>query len=304
MSMNARGGGPVLALTWMAGALAAFSAVAVTGRGAAAYVNTHQLMMWRGFFSAALILLAALAMGRLAGLLRTAVPHLHLARNTVHFGAQFAWFYALTVIPLAELFALEFTAPLWVALLAPLFLSERLDGWRLAAVVLGFVGALVVVLMPAIAKGAAIALGGGALWALAAAIGFAGVQIATKRITRTDDAFAILAFMAAIQFCFALVIAAWDPVVPDGRGLAWLLALSAISLIAHFCVARAFAHADAIIVAPMDFLRLPLIAAIGVLLYGEALDGWVLTGGLLVIAANLVNIWSERRRRPPSGVQR
>ena len=289
-----------IALAWMGGSLTFFSCVAIAGREASKIVNTQQLMMWRGFLSLALIVMVALAAGRRIGSLRTSLPHLHLLRNTIHFGAQFAWFHALAIIPLVQLFALEFTAPLWVAVLAPLFLSERLTVWRLIAVVLGFAGALVVIIMPNAAKGVAFSMSSGSIWALVSALGFAFGLMTTKRITRTDDAFMILFYMSAIQAVFSLAIAASDWVLPDAAGMAWLFVVSAVSLLAHFCTAKAFARADAIIVAPMDFLRLPLIAFAGAQLYNETLDDWVLAGALVVIAANLVNMWGERRRTVPA----
>jgi drug/metabolite transporter (DMT)-like permease len=287
-----------IALAWMCGALAAFTLVAIAGREAGRVVSTPQMMMWRGLLSLAIMLVALALSGRGGSVLRTRAAPLHLFRNTVHFGAQFAWLYALASIPLAELFALEFTAPLWIAVLAPLVLAERLTAWRLAAAVLGFAGTLVVVFMPATATAAPFTLNAGTAFALLSAIGFAVSLMSTKRLTRSESVPTILAWMALIQSVYSafLIPAYW--VLPDAATLGWLAVLAACGLAAHYSIAQAFARADAIIVAPMDFLRLPLIAFVGAQLYGETLDRWVLIGGLIVIAANAINMWGERRSQP------
>jgi drug/metabolite transporter (DMT)-like permease len=286
---------PLVALAWMSLALAAFTIVAIAGREAAKSISTPQMMMWRGFFSLALILLVGLATGRLIGALRTRVLHLHAFRNTIHFGAQFAWLHALTLIPLAELFALEFTTPLWIAILAPLLISERLTSWRLGAAIVGFVGTLIVVLMPESARVSGFTISPGTALALLSAVGFAFSMMTTKRLTQTENVFTILLYMAIMQAGFSSLLALQSFVVPSPEVLGWLLLLAACGLAAHYGIAQAFARADAIVVAPMDFLRLPLIALVGAQLYGEILDPWVVAGGIVVIAANAINIWGERR---------
>ncbi len=102
--------------------------------------------------------------------------------------------------------------------------------------------------------------------------------------------------MALFQSILATLLMATSLQIPDPATLGWILAMAVLGLTAHFSIARAFAFADAIIVTPMDFLRLPLIALVGAAVYAEPLNPWVLLGGLVVIAANFLNIWGERRR--------
>lgn len=294
----------LIAVSWMMGALISFTLIAIAGREAAKGVDTFQLMFWRSFVGMIVLIAIVLAKGARFGRLGTPRTGLHVLRNTIHWVAQFSWLYALTRMPLAELFALEFTSPLWVALLAPLFLGEHLTRARLMAAVLGFVGVLLVV------RPGAVPLGDGTIFGLTCAVGFALSMMCTKRLLVTDSAFTILFWMqtmqTAIGFVF-LIQAKYTGVgfgtdgsfaIPDAPTSFWVFLVGVLGLTAHYSLAQAFRHADAIIVAPMDFLRLPLIAVVGVLLYKEALDPWVLAGGAVVVLANLINIRSERARRP------
>ena len=150
----------------------------------------------------------------------------------------------------------------------------------------------------------AASLGEGTPFGIAAAVGFALSMITTKRLLRGDNAFTILFWMQGLQVLIGLAAAYGGALVGYGHGLvipdlvtlAWLAGVGIFGLTAHYSLAKAFTFADAIIVAPMDFLRLPLIATVGVLMYAEPLDFWVLGGGIVVVVANLLNILGERRR--------
>jgi drug/metabolite transporter (DMT)-like permease len=284
---------PVAAFAWMGGALISFTCVAIAGREASRVLDTWQLMAWRGSFSVVLVLLAALVLGRTPASLATRQIGLHGMRSVVHFGAQFSWLHALPLIPLAQLFALEFTSPLWVALLAPFILGERLTMWRVIAALIGFTGAMIVV-----QPSSAMIIGTGEAFALVAAVGFAFSMIGTKMLTRQDDSFKILFYMILVQGIMALCVIAWRGLtVPPPTTILWTLAIAVAGLTAHFSLAQAFQRADAIVVAPMDFLRLPLVALVGVFLYTESLNPWILTGGAVVVVANLLNMWAERQAK-------
>lgn len=281
------------------GALASFTLIAIAGREAAKGIDTIQLMLWRSVIGV-LVLVAIVAVRRGGfGGLGTTRPGLHGLRNIIHWVAQFSWLYALTRMPLAELFALEFTAPLWVALLAPLIIGERLTTTRLMAVALGFIGILVVV------RPGAAPLGEGTVFGLSCAIGFALSMMATKRLLATDSAFTVLFWMQAMQAMLGVIIVGGGHfsgllalTKPDLPTFGWIAATSVLGLTAHYALAKAFSLADAIIVAPMDFFRLPLIAVVGVVVYAEPLDPWIVAGAAIVILANLVNIRGERGQKP------
>ncbi len=276
------------AVAWMMGSLVSFTLVAIAAREASATLGVPELMFWRNFNALIILLVAVpLATGSFAPF-KTVQLSRHVLRNVIHFFAQYAWLTALTLIPLAQLFALEFTAPLWVALMAPLILRERLTGMRLMAAAIGFFGALIVV------KPGAEPYSAGMVAALVSAVGFALSLVLVKQLIARDKAATILSYMVFLQ-TFPSLLLAWPKLhLPEPAILAWVGVLALSSLTAHFSLARAFALADAIVVAPLDFLRLPLIAVVAAIFYAEPLDLLVLVGGGVIVAANLLNMWGER----------
>lgn len=277
------------AALWMGGGLLSLSAMAIAGREMSAELDTFELMLWRSAFGVPIVLAAAAVTGGV-GRLSTRRPGLHATRNLFHFTAQNLWFHALATIPLAQVFALEFTTPIWVALLAPLVLGERFTRAGTVAALLGFVGVLV------IARPGVTALVPAHAAALLAAIGFAANVLATKALSATEGTLCILLWMTVSQMLMGLVCALPGGVaVPSEAMLPWLVILGVCGLSAHFCITRALRAAPATVVAPMDFLRLPLIAVAGMLLYGESIEPAVLLGGALIVIGNLVNIRGRRR---------
>ncbi|MEL6700345.1 MAG: DMT family transporter, partial [Pseudomonadota bacterium] len=136
-------GASVQAALWMIGAIFSFTAMAVAGRAVSFELDTFEIMLYRSLLGIVVVLIVARAAGTLGEVRRERLG-LHAVRNLAHFFGQNCWFYALTVIPLAQLFALEFTSPLWVLILAPIFLGERLTRAKLGYATLGFVGVLIV----------------------------------------------------------------------------------------------------------------------------------------------------------------
>lgn len=283
--------GRLRAALWMAGALTSFSAMALAGRAARVELPTFELMLYRSLVGFVIVVAGASVAGTLSQV-RPRRMGLHLARNACHFTGQNLWFYAISVAPLAQVFALEFTTPVWVALLAPLVVAERLTRRRLLAAMIGFAGVLIV------ARPNPAALDPGALTAAASAIGFAGSALFTKRLTGTESITQILFWLTAMQAVMGLVCALHDGVLslPSPATLLPVGLIGAAGLSAHFCLTRALSHAPATIVMPMDFLRLPLIAVIGMMFYAEPLDWAVLAGGLVVLGANFLNLTAPARQ--------
>ncbi len=285
---------PLAAAGWMALALCCFSALAVAGREAASELDTFEILAFRSVISLAIVLAAAGATGALP-LIRRRRMRLHLVRNSFHFAGQNLWFHAVAVIPLTQVFAYEFTAPIWIALLAPLVLGERFARARLLAAAIGFSGILVIAQPWAGEAGAAIGAGQGA--ALGAAICFAFNIMLTKRLSASESTVSIMFFMCAMQAAMGFVCAGADlDVALPWRTWPWIVLIGICGLAAHYCVARALSRAPATIVAPMDFGRLPMIAVVGMLLYAEPLQAAVFAGAALVLTANLINLRAERRR--------
>ena len=164
------------------------------------------------------------------------------------------------------------------------------------AILLGFIGVLVVV--RPIDPGGGITFGEGQIWALMSAIGFAANMIATKRLSSTESSLCVIFYMTVMQAPIGLAVSGGLPVVPPDLWYGfWTGAVAICGLSAHFCLAQAFRQADATIVVPMDFVRLPLIAIVGMLVYAEALDPYVFAGGALIFFGNYLNIRLASRRK-------
>ena len=283
---------PVLkAAIWMIGAICSFSAMAVAGREVSFALDTFEIMLFRSIVGVTIVVSAALIFGTWRQINKHQFG-LHFARNIMHFTGQNLWFYAVTVIPLAKVFALEFTSPIWVILLSPLLLGERLTMVRAIAAFMGFVGILIV------ARPDMAGINTGVMAAAASAVFFAFTTIFTKRLTRTQSITCILFYLTVLQLIFGLIMAGYDGdiAIPDAQTLPWLLLISVAGLLAHFCITKALAIAPATVVIPIDFIRLPVIAVIGMLVYSEAVDIWVFVGAAIIFAGNYLNIWVETRK--------
>jgi len=277
---------------WMAGALLSFSAMAVSIRMLASRLNIFEILSIRSG-TGLLIILALLAVRRdLRPLVRPRRMSLNLLRNVVHFGAQYCWAMALTLLPFATVFALEFTSPAWTALLAVWLLSERLTPSRIGAVILGLIG-VAIILRPGL-----VVFNPAVLLVLLAAVGFAMVFIATKMLTATEPSIAIVFWMAAIQL--PLGLAGSDPLFPFKLGwwdIPAVLGLGIGGTTSHYCLSNAFRAGDATLVVPLDFLRVPVIALMGWAFFAEPLDIWVFVGGFVIMAGLFWNLQAEANSR-------
>ncbi len=275
----------------MIGSITSFTAMAVSARQINFDLDSFEIMLYRSL-TGLLIITAAIS---LTGRWRDINLHhsgLHLLRNIFHFTGQNLWFIAIPLIPLAQVFALEFTTPLWVLLMAPLLLGERLTPTRAFAAVMGFGGILIV------ARPGHEALNIGTLAAACAAIGFAGTTIFTKKLTAVTNLLSILLYMTALQTLFSVIFAGFDGniALPSMGNLPWLLVIGVGGLTAHLCLTMALSIAPVTLIMPIDFARLPLIAIIGLMFYNEPVDAWVILGALIIFASNYLNIWSGTRR--------
>ena len=289
--MSATSQRTVAAALWMTGAIGSFSAMAVAGRAVSAEHSTFEIMMYRSFIGLAIVLAVGGAVGTLREI-KTDRLGLHALRNIGHFTGQNLWFFALTLIPLAQLFALEFTSPLWVAVLSALFLGERLTRLRVTTLGVGFIGVLIVARPEA--SGAVYGL----LAAATSAIGFAIAIVTTKRLTQDQSITCILFWLTAMQAILGVIACSLTAPIalPSATTLPWLVVIGIAGLLAHFCLTTALSLAPATVVIPIDFLRLPLIAVVGALFYQEALAWPVFFGAALIFGANYVNVLAERQR--------
>jgi drug/metabolite transporter (DMT)-like permease len=277
------------AAAWMGASITCFVVMSVAGRAATAELDVFQVMLIRsvaGFFM--LLPLVQLVGGLRA--MRTVRPLQHLGRNIAHFGGQFAWLLALGMIPLAQLVAIEFTTPLWTALLAVLFLGERMNLRKVLAVALGILGVLVI-LRPGVGT-----VEPGHLVMLAGAVCFGISVVMVKSLTGTDNVVRIIFWMLIIQTAIGLVPAllVWRPVPAD----LWpaLLVVAFTGTFSHYCMARALVHVEATVIMPMDFLRMPATALVGWAVYAEHLDFYTGLGAVLILSGNLVGFRRGKSR--------
>lgn len=283
---------PIAAAVWMTGSIFSFTAMAIAARSISDVHDTFEIMMWRSVVGLCLVLTVGGLLGRLVEIRRERLGQ-HLVRNVIHFTGQNLWFWALTMIPLAQVFALEFTSPIWVILLSPLVLGERLTRPRILAAVMGFIGILFV------ARPDFGTLDPGVLAAAASAICFAATNLLTKRLTRGESIVSILFWLTVMQGIFGLATAGHDGVIhmPTAATLPWLLLIGFCGVLAHLCLTTALSLAPASYVVPIDFARLPVIAAVGMLFYAEPLDPYVLFGAAIIFLGNWANIRAETRKR-------
>lgn len=276
------------AALWMAGSIAMFLTMSVAGRAATAELDVFQVMLMRSVIGFVLILPLVHLSGGLAAM-ATARPLMHVGRNAAHYAGQFAWLYALTLIPLAELISIEFTTPFWTALFAVAFLGERMNPKKTAAVVLGILG-VVVIVRPGVSEPQT-----GHLVMLAGALAFGISLVMVKALTRTENVVRIIFWMLIIQTAIGLVpgLLVWK--APSWEVMPWVVLVAFTGTFSHYCLTRALVHAEATVVMPMDFMRLPLSALLGWALFSERLDTFTVVGACLILMGNLVNL---QRRRP------
>lgn len=271
------------AALWMAAWLALMLFMPVAGREAARELALVQVLEVRSLVGLLMIYPLVHRHGGLRAI-ATSRPWLHTSRNVVHYLAQYGWFLAITLIPLAQVISIEFTMPFWTAILAVAFLGERMTFWKNAAVVLGLLG-VVIIIRPGVAD-----VSVGQFIALATAVGFGVSVTMVKSLTRTESALAIMFWMVVIQAVIglfpAVVVWRW----PSLQVWGWLVVIAFCGTFSHYCMARALRYADATVVVPMDFLRVPLSALVGWLVYAEHIDHFTAIGAALILGGNLLNL--------------
>jgi drug/metabolite transporter (DMT)-like permease len=281
------------AALWMAGWLSLMLIVAVAGRETTRELNVFQIMELRSIIGFMMLYPLVHVAGGFKAMRSMRASH-HVARNLVHYAAQICWFFALTLIPIGQVVSIEFTMPIWIAILAAVFLGERMTVWKTAAIVLSLIGVVVIV------RPDTGAINQGQLIALAAAVGFGISVTLMKSLTRTETTLAIIFWMLVVQsaagFAPALYFWQW----PSAYAWGWIVVIAFCGTFSHYCMARAMLYADATVVVPMDFLRVPLSAAAGWLLYAERLDIYTVLGAVLILTGNLLNLKTAAPARTAS----
>ena len=284
----------LLAAVWVLGTAASFTLMIVAVRELSTTMSSFQILSFRSIVGIPIMCAVAWYMG--FGKIRTRRPAMQIGRNIVHFGGQWCWVIGVTLLPLAHVTALDFTMPMWTAVIAMLFLGEKAKSHRIFALLTGFAGVLVI-LRPGLEI-----VSEGALIVLFGAIFYGASNVMMKSLLSDDSPWVIVFWMQLIQLPLSLLPAIFwfDWVWPDGADIPWLLAIGVTGMTAHFCLARAFQLADATVCIPFDFVRLPLAALVGWLFYMEGVSIWVMVGALLIFGGNYYSVWRETRPVNPA----
>ena len=286
----------VQATLLMLAAMAFFTSMSVFIRLSAQEVDSFVVVFFRNFL--AVVLLAPwLARVGWDGL-RVRRWSLVVSRSLFNVAGMAAGFTAITLIPLAQATALGFTAPLWTTLGAVLILGEVIRARRIAALVVGFIGVLVV-LRPGFET-----LSTGALLALSNAFLLAITTLIVKRLTETERPEAIVAWMVILQSPLSLIPAAFVWTWPSPLTWGWLFCLAGAGTIGHVCWTRAVQLAEVSQLQPLEFTKLPLVALLGFLIFTEIPTVWTWFGGAVIFASTVYISYREAkvaRRRAHAG---
>ncbi len=279
------------AVLWMICAILSFSAMAVGGRMVSAELNTFELMTYRSFIGILCMCILLTVMGRWADV-RPRRMKTHFTRNVAHFIGQNLWFFGLATIPLSKVIALEFTTPLWVAVLAPFVIGETFTTRKILTTALGFIGVLIIV------QPGNIEIEVGTIAVLISAVAFAVTMLITKRLTGDTSAYAIMFYVTVMQAVFgmACMVATGSYTMVSLDLAGWMIVVGIAGVGAHFCLTTALSLAPATIISPMDFARLPLLTVVGAVFFLEEISLFVALGATFVFIANYLNILAESRR--------
>lgn len=271
----------------MLAAMAFFTSMSVFIRLSAQEVDSFVVVFFRNFL--AVVLLAPwLARVGWEGL-RVRRWSLVVSRSLFNVAGMAAGFTAITLIPLAQATALGFTAPLWTTLGAVLILGEVIRARRIAALVMGFIGVLVV-LRPGFET-----LSTGALLALSNAFLLAITTLIVKRLTETERPEAIVAWMVILQSPLSLIPAAFVWTWPSPLTWVWLFCLAGAGTIGHVCWTRAVQLAEVSQLQPFEFTKLPLVALLGFLIFTEIPSVWTWFGGAVIFASTVYISYREAK---------
>jgi len=246
-------------------------------------------VVWARYAANLLVLLVFLSARGQLGLLRTARPGLQFMRGLLLAVASLLYFTSLTVLPLAEAAAIGFVMPLFLALLAVPMLGERMDGARLAAVLVGLAGALIIV------RPGATVFTPYALLPVGMALCNALYQILTRRVAGIEHPLTSLAWGAivgAVLLSFALPFAWVTPTDPGH----WVLLgiIGVLASVGHFTLIRAYDYANATGLAPFFYTQLIWVMLLGWLVFGDFPDGWSLLGTGIIVASGIYLIGHQR----------
>lgn len=263
----------------MVGACLFFASMAGIIRHVSSELHPFEIAFFRNLFGLAFMMpwLARVGWGGL----KTQRIGLYTVRAIIGLGAMLMYFWAITILPLAQVTALSFTAPLFATILAALILREVVRKRRWAAVLIGFVGALII-LRPGVQE-----IGWPTMAVLFSSLLMASAVVMVKMLSRTEPTSAIVTYLVIYLTPLSLIPALFVWETPSWTVLAWLMALGGVATAAHQCLTRSFAVAEASAVMPFDFCRLIFAALIGFFFFDQVPDLWSGIGAAVIVAASV-----------------
>lgn len=256
---------------------ASFAAAHAGVRELSAEIHPFEIAFLRNVFGI-LLMVPWLVRNNFAAF-RTGRLKLHALRGTLNSGFMLGFFFALSLIPIAEATALNFTAPLFGTLLAILILKEQVGWRRWAALFIGFASTLVI-LRPDVE-----AVGIGAFIVLFASLSWAGSTIALKKLSATESSLTSTAYLIIFLLPITFVAALPHLKMPNLEQFFWLIEVAAMSTIAQMLLSESLKQAKATVVMPFDFSRLIWAAVFGFILFDEVPDIWLWVGGAMIFTA-------------------
>ena len=265
---------------WMLLSVFAFCFVAIGVKQVNTSISPFQIIFFRalvGLITLLTLLPKKIIIGSISNIKQ------HLFRNAFHMIAQYGWVVGIVYLSLAEVTAIEFTTPIWIVILASIFLKEKITSKKTISILLGFIGILII-MKPGIEI-----ISYNSIAVLLSAICFAIAHTATKKIVQSNSATDVVLIMCLTQLpiSFAFAYSNWN--WPSYHDYFWMLLIGLSGLAAHFSIAKALKKEDISNLIPLDYLRLPILIFIGILLYDESFDVSIIIGGTLIFLGNYIN---------------
>ena len=275
--------------------VATFMAMASLVKAASEAVPPGQAVFFRSFFALPIIFGWLALRGELAHGWKTKNPLGHFWRGLVGTSAMGLGFTGLGLLPLPEVTAIGYAAPLLVVVFASMFLGEQVGVWRVSAVLLGMVGVLIV-LSPRLSVGAAVGTGEalGAVVVLMGAMMAALAQVFVRKLVQTEGTAAIVFWFTVTSTLLSLCTLPWGWTVPDWGPAMLLILAGLLGGVGQILLTTSYRFADASLVAPFDYASMLLALAIGYFVFDEVPTGTMILGACIVIAAGVLIIWRER----------
>lgn len=282
-------GSPPAAAALMTFAVSCVAFDTIIVRMISAEIHPLQIAFFRNLFSLVAIMPWMLRL-QLGALTSARLPS-HVARAAVKLGALICFFYAASMSPLATVTAIAFTSPLFVALGSVVILGEPFRFSRVLALVLGLIGVLVVI-RPGI-----VPFDAGILMAVISAIGLGAVGLLMKYLSSREEAVTVVSLNLLLTVPAALLLALPVWTMPSPANLALMTVQGVLGGLSQLSVSRAMGMADASLLSPIEFLRLPLVVVLAWLLFQEVSDLWTLVGGAVIFSSSLILVFGEWRSR-------